>query len=213
MITSIVVDKFFDFVDDQISKQICVNDYSIPGYTYNSSLAFDTKIRKKIVLQDADIARTKAKPIWMMKLFSRDALKPSESNARPMQSQRVYTDELTMKVGNQRQVQCPLQVAFISNSPTLIENLEEVILTQNFKQTFTVDFATVKNAEIASLFEGLPPFSVAVQEFTGDSLNKEDTKQYGPIITLTCSVQLHFPLILPASGPHPIIGEVDPTVT
>lgn len=211
MITSMAIQGFFDYLDRQILTAPYLSGYVSAGYTYTSNLTFDDKLRKKIVLTDDTLNKNKVKPIWCMKLYSRDGLKVSANHPnRPIQSARTNLLAFTASTQNIKVASINLNIAFIGNSFLLLETLEETLLTKEMRRDYAIDPDTASDPGYAVLLAALPtPVKVAISDFTLDGIDKEDTSQYGPIIQLNATAQLTFPIILPTGAvDYPVIQTV-----
>lgn len=193
---------FFDYLDSLILDAPYLSGYITPGYTHATTLAFDDKVRKKIVISDNDLLANREKPIWCMKLCNRDVLKPSADHPnRPTVTARHNRASHTLMTQNVKVGLLNLNIAFVGNSFLFIETLEETLLTIDMRKDFLLDPTLADDPGYEELLSSMEKqITVGIKDFTLDGITKEDTSQYGPVVQLNATAQLQYPIILP-TGP------------
>jgi len=186
MIISSVLNTYLQSVHTEISGQ------GFPIFSeiiYEPTLAWDAEARVVTVRSDVDLKVQTGDPNWLVMLWNREVLIPSEVQGRKFIPVR-HSDGKTFKA---RYGDLQVSIAFVSSSIYMLEGLEEFLLVRDPRSSFQVTVPEI--GEIVSI----------VKEWTPTSISKEDLDNYGSLVILTCNVVLGFPVAIPDPGTASLI--------
>jgi len=196
MITSAVISSFFDYMNSGPLNITYIQQCLVAGVHYKPGLAFDSKIREKVVREDA------TKDFWVYTLFERSLLTPSGNQPRKLaiaMNKTTIDDKPYADLAIARGGQMTVTFKYVANSISVIEEIEEALICWDPREVFECD--------LAALGSGFPVLRVGIKEFELDSLEREDGDQYGSVTGLTGHAILEY-AVFRVRGTYPTIANV-----
>lgn len=199
MITSVVLENFFTYLNANPLQITYIQEWMVPGVFYSPNLEFDPKLREKIVKDDDH------RNFWIYTLFNRSLVKVSNNQGRRFTGvmgektgipDNPHADYLKARGGN-----ITVNFKYVSNSISIIEDIEEAFHCWDGRTTFTCPLVALDHPQTSSI-------QVGIKEFTVDSLDREDGNQYGSVTSISGHAELEY-LIYVAVGNMPLIKVVN----
>lgn len=185
MITSKAMDGFYTHLSETMLAGSQLVNYIIgvrgKKLIYSDDLTFE-RVRMIIVETDAD-RKAANQPHWIMILVNRSSVKILPEQGRQF---TAYNDTFATHMADEYQgrlATVDLKLAFVSDSISVMEDLEELLLVRDVRKSYTVNLPFVNG------------LVVSVDSFKVGELSK-NTSTGGTILGLGASTTLVYPVFV-----------------
>lgn len=200
----LAVQGYFNFIKSVIPAKTLIKPdgfFYLPQEIYDPSLDFEKELKSYLVLNNK--ALNLSITPWIAIVWNRHALKPNPdtlANRSTPVLRRNLTNVAEPKgqLSKLKEMACPLDVVYYSNSIDYLETFEEYLHVRLKDITaFDVLFPSLSSS----------PFKVAIKEFEIEEFLKEERTQEGEICKIETSLDLCYPVdISDGLGDRSLIG-------